>query len=128
MDVSTAGDLGAAAEDASTEASATDVFNSVSATEIGPSVWAVLVGDFVLSSRNANSGSSTAGSSRFFATEVFVLNAHFEDFLGVAFALNVARCTEPLIDFDDRAAALWQALHTKFDDNALARYISMDFD
>lgn len=126
--MSTAEDLGAVAEDVSTGASLTDMFNSLSATEIASSVSAALVEGFVLSSRNANSGSSTAGSSRSFAIDVLVLNAHLEDFLGAAFALNVARCTEPLIDFDDRAAALWQALHTKFDDNALARYISKDFD
>jgi hypothetical protein len=55
---------------------------------------------------------------------MLVLNAHLEGILGVALARKDARCAVPLNGkFDDRAAVLWHALHTKLDDAAREKYM-----
>jgi hypothetical protein len=85
---------------------------------------AVSVAAAVPSSRKANSGSSAEGSFRSVCKGVLVLNALLRDLLGVALPRRDARCTAPLTgSVDDRAAALWHALHTKLDEAARERYM-----
>jgi hypothetical protein len=67
----------------------------------------VLFGVFAASSRNANSGSSAAGSFLSFPKEEVVLKAHLDVLLGAAVAFRGAHRVMPLsADFDLLTAAL----------------------
>ena len=84
----------------------------------------VLVGDFVPSSKNANSGSSADVSFLSFSVGFVVLNARLDMNFGVTSAFDAAHCFVPLIgNFEVREAALWHALQTYRDDTARERNI-----